>query len=284
MSIKLVARSIFSNPGNKGQKLTRLCRAFLWQGWKRTFSRTIRIKLSNGRRFVAHPDCVVSSALIYTAWPEYHELQFLRRVLSKGDIMIDVGANVGHIGLLLSDIVLPSDIIAFEPTPVTFGRLRQNWVENDFPTEGLHNVAVGREASFVFFPNPSHPDTTNRQLPSDCKTSDVCKTKVLTLDSLRSRWLNGRIGLLKIDVEGFELDVLRGALETLRTDRPRVIMFESLGGKVNSEIESLFESVDFRLFQLNKCGEIDLSETSAQNVFACPREFFQDIQDAFNSN
>ena len=126
MSFRIVYGSIVNNPGNSGKYLSKAVKAVGWQLWKRTARKPKKIVLANGRKFVANPDCVVSSALIYADWPEYHELQLLRKYLHQDDFLLDVGANVGHLGLLLSDVVDPNRIVAFEPTPITFRRLNTN--------------------------------------------------------------------------------------------------------------------------------------------------------------
>src|SRR4051812_6040667 len=127
MSVKLIFKSVWNNPGNRGQRIARLCRAAQWQFSKRIAPGAKLLRLPNGASFIAHPDCVVSSALTYAQWPEYHELQFIRRVLQRGQTVIDAGANVGHVSLLLSDICGGENIFAFEPTPVSFRRLCENW-------------------------------------------------------------------------------------------------------------------------------------------------------------
>jgi hypothetical protein len=130
---KGVMTFIWTNPGNRGQRLRRTLRGIGWQVTKRLANKTRPLVLANGARMQVHPDCVVSSALIYTDWPEYHELAFIRERLRSTDVVIDVGANVGHILLLVSDIVEPGHLFAFEPTPVSFLRLKANcprWCPN----------------------------------------------------------------------------------------------------------------------------------------------------------
>ncbi len=277
LSVRIVIKSVWSNPGNRGQRLIRAAKAIGWQLWKRIIRRPRTIKIANGRKFIAHSDCVVSSALIYAEWPEFHELQFVRSLLKPQDIVIDIGANVGHIGLLLSDIVNPKNIVAFEPTPVTYTRLKQNWLLNCFPTENLFNIAVGESAKIVKFPNLSHPGTMNAQVAGDSVKSEICEIELRTLDSFENIWLDGEIGLLKIDVEGFELDVFRGAVQTLKNNRPRLVMFESLEGQVNPEIAAILEECSYHLFQLDDQGRPDLHSSSAQNVFAAPREIMTSL-------
>ena len=211
MGIRIIAQSIWKNPGNRGQKLRRTAYAVGWQAWKRLVAKPRMLNLPNGRKFMAHPDCVVSSSLIYSRVPEFHEISFVRSVLEPSDVVIDIGANVGHIGLLLSDIVAPENLLEFEPTPITFSRLCENWSINGFPLDGLNQVAIGDHNGSVTFPDLSHPGTMNRQVsegaPAEQRTADVI---LRCLDYYRERLKGKQIGLLKIDVEGNEASVFRG--------------------------------------------------------------------------
>ena len=134
MSLRIVLNSVWNNPGNDGVRLRKSVAAVAWQIWKRTVRSPRVIKLRNGILFNAHPDCVVSSSLVYADWPEYHELQFVRSQLRPGEYVVDVGANIGHVSLLLADIVGVERLVAFEPTPVSFRRLQENWKLNGWDT------------------------------------------------------------------------------------------------------------------------------------------------------
>ncbi len=229
------------------------------------------IVLPNGRKFIAHPDCVVSSGLVYADWPEYRELMFVRENISSGSMMIDVGAYVGHIGLLLSDLIDPADIIAFEPSPIAFARLTENWRANGWDTGNLFQAAVGRHAGTGFVPNLSTPTTTNTV--SVTATADSTYAVPLKrLDDLRDLWHGREIGVLKIDVEGAELEVLLGAADMLNNDRPRIVMFESLHGSLDPDIRHQLELARYEVFQLADSGAPVFSRHDAQNLFAVPRE------------
>ncbi|MEP6937508.1 MAG: FkbM family methyltransferase [Chthoniobacterales bacterium] len=270
MSLRLVFKSVWQNPGNQGRRLCKSLTAIGWQIRKRVLRKPTVIRLANGARFKAHPDCVVSSALIYSDWPEFRELQFIRRTLKQGDAVIDVGANVGHISLLLSDLVGPENIFAFEPTPVSFRRLTENWELNSWPVTNLLQNAVGRQAGSIGIPDTTHPDTKNSI--SSVGGGSTVEVPLIALDARRAQWNGRRVGLLKIDVEGYEREVFAGAQELLRHDRPRLVMFESLAGTVDTEIAAILRGARYDAFQLSDTGKPDFSTCTAQNVFAVPVE------------
>lgn len=245
--------------------------AVAWQIWKRTVRSPRILTLPNGVRFKAYPDCVVSSALIYADLPEYHELVFLRQQLKYNQVIIDVGANVGHISLLLADLVEPHSIFAFEPTPISFQRLVENWQLNGWPTDGLFQAAVGAKAGFVFVQDVDRPVTTNAVASTPYQECSV-EVPLVCLDDLRHLWGKAPIGLLKIDVEGYEVEVFRGSGQLLQKDRPPFIMFESLSKELDRAIGSVLENNEYVVFQLDTLGRPDFTKHSAQNLFAVPKE------------
>lgn len=271
MSLRIVAQSVLANPGNQRKKLRKSLAAVGWQAWKRIVRRPKVITLANGTRFRAYPDCVISSALHYADWPEYHELQFCRRHLSKGQTVVDVGANVGHCSLLLADIVGADNLICFEPTPVTFARLQENWRLNGWRDEQLHQLAVSAKPGRMFIPNSASPTTTNSIHASATNQTDVA-IEVTSLDAMVPQWRSREFGLLKVDVEGFEREVFAGAGLFLTEMRPRLIMFESLDQHIEPAVAASLSAARYRVFQLGPDGQPDFENATAQNLFAVPEE------------
>lgn len=271
MSVRLIARSIWANPGNRGRRLRKTFAAVAWQIRKRTVRSTRLLRLANGLLFRAHPDCVVSSALIYADWPEYRELMFLRSSLSRGQVLLDVGANVGHISLLLADCVGPANIFAFEPAPTAFKRLTENWQLNGWDTQRIVQAAVGEDSGWVYVDDVPHPTTTNRVHATAPRDPSV-RVPLVRLDDFRERIRHQRVGLLKIDVEGFEGRVFRGAQRLLREERPRIVMFESLEAQPAPAVEAALKEANYVIFQLDPSGRPDFSACSNQNLFAIPAE------------
>src|SRR5206468_13677 len=104
----------------------------------------------------------------------------------------------------------PCNIFAFEPTPVSFRRLVENWQLNSWPIDGLFQAAVGSRAGKVFVCDEDSPVTTNTVTASPTNNRSV-EVPLIRLDDLRHVQAGRPIGLLKIDVEGYEMDVFLGS-------------------------------------------------------------------------
>lgn len=272
MSLKLIAQSVWDNPGNRDKRIRKSLAAVAWQLQKHLLGTTRQLTLPNGVRFKAYPDCVVSSALVYSDWPEYHELMFARSLLRPGDVVLDVGANVGHISLLLADVAGPENLFAFEPTPISFDRLAENWQLNGWAADHLFQVALGSEAGNVYLKDVDRPETTV-SVSAEAGRGGTVEIPLAPLDDYRDHWQDQSVGFLKIDVEGYEKDVFRGSDVLLRRDRPRLIMFESLEGALDAEIRQFLKEHSYVIFQLDEHGRPDLEGTSKQNLFAAPEEW-----------
>lgn len=155
-----------------------------------------------------------------SAEPEYAKLSGW---IARGDWAIDIGANVGHYTARLSQLVGKTGrVLAFEPVPHTFELLVSNIAVLGANNVSLFNVAVSSEASSVGMSIPQF-DTGLANNYEAGITSQGGQFDVLTiaLDSLR---LPHRVSLIKIDIEGHELQALRGMQELLRRDHPRLII------------------------------------------------------------
>lgn len=275
MSIRIISRSVLTNPGNRNKRIRKLYAAVRWQCYKRVIKRPKIITLANGTRFRAYPDCVVSSALHYADWPEYEELHFCRSHLRRGDVVIDVGANVGHFSLLLADIVGAENLFCFEPTPVTWRRLKNNFELNGWSTSHLYAMAVGQREGSVEFPDSEQPETTNSVVWSKEGVSKI-KVPLLSLDSLLPEFAKREVGVLKIDVEGYEREVLLGARRFLREVRPRLVMFESLEGRLDDVLGKVLSDTQYAAFKLGSACQPVEQPLDAQNLFAVPVEHRSD--------
>ena len=249
-------RAIRGHPANAGHVWTALLRAVRWQLRKRVRRSPLDYVASRGYTIRCHSDSNSASHLFYFGeWFDFHEMHFVSRYLDGGDCVIDAGANIGTYALLAASIVGPDGHVdAFEPHHIAFARLAENVELNGY--EGIvacHRSAVGAADGDVDL--LSDMDVANRVVQErhlvDRRYDRVPCT---TLDSLLG---SDDYAFAKIDVEGLELDVLRGAEQGLRRGNPPVVQLELLPGvlrKAGSSVEQVAEllgDVEYELCQFD---------------------------------
>ena len=270
---RYVLRSIWTDGSNRGQRGRRLLVFVGWQLWKRLIDVPIIVSTYNGFRFVAYPDSDVSAALLYYRLPDVQEIEFLRAHLNGGTLL-DIGANVGSVSLLLADKV--EHAILFEPNPVAAARARENVTINHLPFE-VHEFAVSDVQGTVDFEDAGGASPCNRTVVGFEANVPTRRVRRITIDEFfRDRKLTSEISVIKIDVEGHENAVIRGMRHLLQDKRPPLVMFEYLQRTDLSEALSAFEAVGYTTFELTPSGpsEVRADVRPLQNLFACPRESF----------
>lgn len=179
------------------------------------------------------------------------------RLVDPGDLVLDVGANVGYLTSLAAARAGASGrVIAFEPHPVVFEMLSGNvasWsAVPGLATVELHQAAVSDQAGEAqLAAGPQHEANMGLsalQAPGQTAVADATLYSVAThtLDDIVG---DRRVGLLKVDVEGHELEVLRGGVELLRSGRVRDLIFEDHQDYPN-EATRLVEDAGLTLFSL----------------------------------
>lgn len=156
------------------------------------------------------------------AW-EPHVIELMQEWVEPGTVVLEVGAHIGTHTVPLSRLVGPRGrVYSFEPQRKIFRELHHNLALN-----GINNVvalrfAVGSGPPRVIEMNPA---TAGNEAGTGVGAGGD-QAELRTLDSFRFE----RVSLLKIDVEHFENEVLDGAVDTIRRNRP-VIVLEILGGE-----------------------------------------------------
>ena len=245
-----------------------------WQGWKRVVRKPLDLKLCNGIRFRAYPDCTCSSSAVYFRMPNGRHLEFLRNY-ARGGTFLDVGANVGLISMLLADSV--QHAVLFEPNSMAASRARENIRLNRLPFE-VHEVALSDSDGTTAFENLGSVNTCNRTITSKDASHAGVRTITVPKDSF-DHFYSERpafarsVTAVKIDVEGHENWVLRGMKHLLLTDRP-IVMFEYLQRTKLEETFALFASAGYRVMALSSQGLVpaDLHVAPLQDLFALPSE------------
>jgi FkbM family methyltransferase len=154
----------------------------------------------------------------------------VRTLLAPGDTFLDVGASIGRWTLPAAKMVGPAGrVLAFEPVQRMAGALRKSAWANRFAQVRVFEVALSNcagEADFSVEKENSGGSRLGRMPDDSRRTFSSHRVKVSTLDDIvRAEGLK-TVALVKIDVEGFEAEVLQGATRTLMELRP-ALYFET---------------------------------------------------------
>jgi FkbM family methyltransferase len=193
----------------------------------------------------------------------YNEERFLRRHKAElnGQIIFDVGANIGTYTRAVRSICPATKIFAFEPHPVTFQRLCQN-VGADAT---VLNVALGDQCGvttlYDFADQPFSTAASLNQGVVSLPERGVVehRVEVTTVDEVCKLRQIDHIALLKLDTEGTELKVLRGATRMLAENRIGMIQFEFMWANVLTRVfmKDFFDALSgWRIYRLALNGKL----------------------------
>ncbi len=206
-------------------------------------------------------------------------LDVMRRFLRPGDVFVDAGASVGLMSLFASQLVGNDGcVLSFEPLPKRFEQLSASIAMNGRQNVRPFPIGLGATARQLSI-------FTDRVSPSMVATEDSTKSedaRVERLDTMLERQGLSTVRMIKIDVEGFELEVLQGCDGVLRGPNPPVLcveygMYESQATALEEYLRSLPQYDVFQLSETKKyASELRLIPAgarlrSADNVFCVPR-------------
>ncbi len=178
-----------------------------------------QVECDAGPMWLRSDDAVILPHLQhYRTW-EHEEGGLIRRIVRPGSTFVDVGANVGYFSRLVATTCQPGRILAFEPHPDLVEILRLN-VWGLHPGVEVFPVALGTSTGTVPLHTAEHnPGDTRVGEGGVARTDATMVAAVAAFDEIAG----GRVDVVKMDVQGYEVEVLRGMLRTIR-DNPQMIV------------------------------------------------------------
>lgn len=235
--------------------------SFIERGLERVINGTDRILLSPASRgFIA----------------QTYEPEVWRRIMPEvrtGDVIVEVGASIGIYTLAFANRVRANGhVVAFEPDPASAAELEANIAVNKFQNRvSLMSAAVGASCGWVRFAAARGMESHVAIDRDDDASAESISIPLVTLDGV---FQDTGINLLKIDVEGFEEPVLRGAQRLLADParRPRAIVVEVhpfAWDAVGTASDSLLESLTRNRYRVaSLAGEPVTRITEYGHIFA----------------
>ena len=154
------------------------------------------------------------------------EINFIKEVSKKSSIfLIDCGSNFGFYSLFVCSLSNKNKVISIEASPDTFKEFKNNIDLNKFNNIKYFNKAVSYVDNAIVELKESEKDWESSIISSDYKVINSIKIDTITLDTvLREEILNEETLIIKIDVEGSDLDVLAGAKKIIQQYKPIIII------------------------------------------------------------
>lgn len=207
--------------------------------------------------------------------------QIIKRVCKRNSNCIDIGAHSGDVLNVMLYYAFDGVHYAFEPVPFLYEQLWRKY--QYFENIHVHDAALSnRQGTSTFnyvMSNPSYSGLKKRKYDRKEEEEVTLMVKVDTLDNIIPA--DHRVDLVKIDVEGAELLVLEGGIETIKRNRPLVIFEHGLGASdyYNSTPDKMyayFDNIGMKISRLTDwlAGKPPLSKERFEQIYKKNSDYY----------
>ena len=239
------------------------------QGSKKQFlsnylPKPITVRNSDGVYFIARPKFEDLARFLFSkAVAKWEPISIFKP--TEKEIIVDVGANVGYYTVNLAPLVRKGKVISIEADPESCEILKTNCKLNNLSNVEIYNCAAAdKKGEVTLYQSDTHSGINSIFLENspDLKNKNTV-VQTVTLDSLLEN--EKRIDWMKVDVEGAELSVLRGAKDTLqKTKRILIEIHEHILQENNENPEEVIEILEKNGFSV-KLLDYDWDSTKSPN-------------------
>lgn len=223
--------------------------------------------------------------LFMHGWTRDPAFPFSWSLVQPGMTVIDVGGNIGLWSLPAARRAgSKGQVHAFEPFPVNIDRFRRNVQLSVLDNVSVHACAVSDHEGFEMFYAPAGENSgLGRLAANPGRVQEYDRVRLVSLDEYLPQKGLSSVDFIKVDVEGAELHVFRGASRLLAATNAPMLMFElnrDLAAAFSStpaDIDALLRSFGYRIFRLvrSRLQEFDVSgHTGHEDLFAFRPEHF----------
>lgn len=238
---------ILHHPLASKQPIRAMARYLRWQIGSRLLRAPVAVRFVNETRLLVTNGMTGATGNIYAGLHEAEEMAFILHLLKSGDDFIDIGANIGSYTLLASGVI-GTRTLGIEPIPVTYQKALDNILLNRLSDRvELLNIGISDQRGTLRF--TSALDTVNHVLEGAEQSGEHLSVSV-PVERLDEVAADYSPVLIKIDVEGFEYKVLKGAGQMLQARSLLAMIIETNGsgrryGFSDKDIDELMRSYGF---------------------------------------
>jgi len=217
-------RFIYRHPLNRNAPFRAIWRFAAWQVATRLHPSALVVPYVGDTRLVVERGMTGATGNVYCGLHEFEDMAFVLHALRSDDLFVDVGANIGAYTVLASGAI-GTRCISFEPAPSAYRALLDNLRLNDLTARvEARNECLASAPGHLEF--TADLDTANHVIAVPQGGAGSVRVPVTTLDIALA---NRDPTMLKIDVEGYETEVIDGADRTLRLPSLRALLMELNG-------------------------------------------------------
>lgn len=219
-----VLKKTWNHPFNKNEPIIGIWRFFKWQINNLLNKSPIIHPLTSNSKLIVQKGTKGATGNIYNGLLEFGDMLFVLHCLREEDHFVDIGANTG-VYTVLASAEIGANTLSIEPVPDVFATLELNIAINKISSKvKLLNMAIGEEDGILTF--TSSLDTINHVATQDEITlGNVIQVNVVRLDSI----IENIPTIIKIDVEGYETNVIKGAEKTIGNPELKAVIIELNG-------------------------------------------------------
>ena len=199
------------------------------------------------------------------------ETNIIKREIQNGDIVLDIGANIGYYTLMMAKSVgKKGKVFAFEPEPSNFNILKKNVAINKYDNIVLEQKAVGNKNGRTKL-YLSEKDTVRHATHKSKWCKDSLEVDIVKLDDYFGNNVE-RIDFIKVDVEGGEIDVFKGMLKILQNNKRIKMLVEFIPehiierGSKPEELLQFLITQDFKLSRINEQEKVFVPINSFKEI------------------
>jgi len=288
-------RWLFRSPTFQKSPVRVLSRIVRWE-YNRIFEKRSVVDFDDTLNIWLYPNDGVARLTYYFGYHEPEVFDFLHSYLREDMVFLDIGANIGTVTLFAAKRVgVGGKVYAFEPQCQTYQRLVTNLQLNGFRNVVAEPFAIGESQKNVVMRATSDTAKSYVRYTTDFSSherqSGFDQCQMISLDDYFSRNALRRIDYMKVDVEGWEYNVLLGGQKLIRRYAPPIIQLElydeflARSGSSKSEVRRLLSELSYRLFELSKgCPKlvpVPACQDPSGNVFAVHSRWIDGLKDFF---
>lgn len=239
----------------------------------------IEVSCHEVRLLLPGRDVTILPSLINNTY-EALELELLEILLHPGMTFVDVGANIGiHTSIAARSVAPNGTVYSFEPVPENFEILVRNLARNQLNNVITEQIAIGDRNGYstIYLADNSIGTHSLLRNQNSYRLDQELSVPITTLDSYFNNRMPDEVNVLKIDVEGYEPNVLKGAIKLLGRTNQLLIEYSRASVKSICGIDAFIEllagfkylyEINERSHALTEFSRSDFYATHYVNLFA----------------